>query len=1081
MGPIVQAFEKAENSTYDPPAVKAPRATIVTGKGSPDYPPMSAPYKYFAFISYSHQDNRARRPTGESGRVAWGTWLQEALETYRVPPELAGQVRAGNRIPDRIFPIFRDETELPTTADLGRSIREALTASRFLIVVCSPRSTASLYCNEEVRLFKELGRADRILPVIVDGEPNAVMGNKPGVDPLRECFPPALRHPLNPDHTLDVTRRDVEPICADARVGDDRHEPSAREWAANKVLPQRVLLKLAAGMLGVGYDDLIQRDQQRQLDEARSRARRARRLTAAFAIISALAIGAGIYANQQRLEAGERLQDLTRSVALRLFDDATKAQAGGDTASAVALLSRAMQMDPEGPAGELLLHFLAYGGIRPPLHTLELAEEIRAMGFATEGPLAVTVSGESMRAWHGRTGEPLGPPIKAGAAIQSARISPDGAQLLSVEFVQTGTSEAPGESHPGHSRMRLWNPRTGEAITPPVVVPGDLQGEPVFGAGDRRVLYGWGGLDDGRVQVWDLATGRPVGKVVTLSAPIGALAWSPARDGLVLTVELDGKGSTRLWDGHGRRYGVTVEHPGGASSAAFSPDGETIISGGWDGKARLWGPFDLNKGVIDVGAMVQDVAISASGRVAMVLSEKNISLWPVDTLRAYAADTATKRSRLERPRALVELPGWSHAVLSPDERSIATFAGRSIAWWDMMTVSPRGTTVKVEPAFGVVAFGADGSRVVAGYDDGTVRVLDMATGRAIGPVIRHAKGRPITAVAISRDGRRALTATGGHATLWDLEQGVAIGKPLRHREDIREMALSADGTRAVTGTSRMLHRWDLARGVPMGEPIKMENFVNGLAFHPGGARFAVAVGSTVERRDTLSGEPSGDPIRLIDDAPTTDLAFSPDGGRIAVGTKLGAQVFAADSGQALTPMLHGGDEAWCRVTFSGDGRRLLTRSADGTLLVSDAHTGRPRSHRMVAPSRTDAVALDASGTRVHAATDLGTFTTLRLPKFDAGATRAMAEFVEALWGMRANEAGVATAIAADDPRQLALLRELPAAARSVQVTDATPDFDRIRFWLFSSPEVRTVDPWSPQKVADCTAAGCPDYGYPLRD
>ncbi len=75
---------------------------------------MADPFKYRAFISYSHQDK------------AWGDWLHKALETYRVPRRLVGRVTRDGAIPRRLFPIFRDREEPPTSSDLGANISEAL-------------------------------------------------------------------------------------------------------------------------------------------------------------------------------------------------------------------------------------------------------------------------------------------------------------------------------------------------------------------------------------------------------------------------------------------------------------------------------------------------------------------------------------------------------------------------------------------------------------------------------------------------------------------------------------------------------------------------------------------------------------------------------------------------------------------------------------------------------------------------------------------------------------------------------------------------------------------------------------------
>ena len=120
-------------------------------------------------------------------------------------------------------------------------INKALEQSSHLIVICSPRSAKSQWVNEEVKEFKRLGKADRILCLIVDGEPNAT--DKPDMG-QEECFPEAVKYKLGSDGELTEER--TEPIAADAREGKDEK--------AN------ALLKLLAGLLGVGFDELKQRD-----------------------------------------------------------------------------------------------------------------------------------------------------------------------------------------------------------------------------------------------------------------------------------------------------------------------------------------------------------------------------------------------------------------------------------------------------------------------------------------------------------------------------------------------------------------------------------------------------------------------------------------------------------------------------------------------------------------------------------------------------------------------------------------------------------------------------------------------------
>ena len=190
---------------------------------------MADEYKYKAFISYSHEDEK------------WAAWLHKALETYRVPKHLVGQRTRLGTVPERIAPIFRDRDELATATSLGDVLTQALRDSACQIVICSPSAARSRWTNEEILTYKRLGRSDRIFSLIVDGEPGA------SADPetaAQECFPPALRHEIGADGEL--TDEPVEPIAADARKGKD-----------NK---QNAKLKLIAGLLGIGFDALKQRE-----------------------------------------------------------------------------------------------------------------------------------------------------------------------------------------------------------------------------------------------------------------------------------------------------------------------------------------------------------------------------------------------------------------------------------------------------------------------------------------------------------------------------------------------------------------------------------------------------------------------------------------------------------------------------------------------------------------------------------------------------------------------------------------------------------------------------------------------------
>ncbi|MCH8347835.1 MAG: TIR domain-containing protein [Proteobacteria bacterium] len=184
-------------------------------------------FRYKAFISYSHTDRQ------------WGRWLLRALETYRIPKHLVGRKTKMGRVPSRLLPIFRDRDELPATEDLSAEIQDVLANSEILIVVCSPVSAASPWVNKEIEEFRRYRGGANILWVIVGGEPNASTSKK--FPSELECFPSAL---------LSQKGKKAEPIAADLRKGGDGKRLG--------------LLKLVAGMIGVGLDEIIRRDLQRR-------------------------------------------------------------------------------------------------------------------------------------------------------------------------------------------------------------------------------------------------------------------------------------------------------------------------------------------------------------------------------------------------------------------------------------------------------------------------------------------------------------------------------------------------------------------------------------------------------------------------------------------------------------------------------------------------------------------------------------------------------------------------------------------------------------------------------------------------
>ncbi len=190
--------------------------------------------QYRAFLCFDPHDQRVARR------------LYRWLTKYRMPRRVVGRLGPQGAVVARLTPIFCPASSHHEICHDAEDDLAALRGSAALVVLCSPRAARSHAVNEQVLAFKRLDEKRPVLCLILEGDPNA--SDKPGMEDA-ECFAPALRYRLGDDGNLSDTR--AEPIAADMRTGKDGR---ADAW-----------LKIAAGIAGVGFDELKQRELRRRL------------------------------------------------------------------------------------------------------------------------------------------------------------------------------------------------------------------------------------------------------------------------------------------------------------------------------------------------------------------------------------------------------------------------------------------------------------------------------------------------------------------------------------------------------------------------------------------------------------------------------------------------------------------------------------------------------------------------------------------------------------------------------------------------------------------------------------------------
>jgi WD40 repeat protein len=928
---------------------------------------------FWVFISYSHADERS------AGRLF--RWL----ERYRVPKKLVGTASPGRDVvrPAHLRPIYRDREEFSAAHSLSEHILSALRNSRTLVVICSPRSAASRWVNEEIAFFQSLGRGDRIFCLLVDGEPNSV-------DPALQCMPPALASPDAPA---------VDMLAADARPGRDPFRNAA--------------LRLVAGIIDARFDDLRQRDQERRIrvlgmitaasaallavvgclavlawqqrnlavketDIAEQQRHLAedRRIAAEAATASAMAaeraakeqqaqaVAARNEAQRRQLEA---VASNRRSVALRLAAEAPALVSGlhdgGDERALLetVAMTTLTSLTPEIEATHLLL-------MQAMPATLRLVWEgstVNTVDFSPDGKRVV--SGGDNGTLHLRDAQTLqlvGAPIKAHQGrVSRAVFSPDGASVASGGWDGT---------------VRLWDARTGRAIGSPLAAQKWVNSVAFSPDGLRLVAGG----SDGTLRLWDAHSGQQLGASPATKADsdvkgsVECVAFSPDGERLYSTAN----DVLSVWDSRSLQRLDSPSWPRGVSivGIAFSHDGTRMVSTGRDQVLRLWDartakpigePLTGAFGVRCNSAFSPHDTLTLSGEfdgTMQLLDAKSgepagkpirghkggvysVAISPVGqrllsggldgTLRLWDAGVAQDQS-IGTPLAF-EVVDVDTVLFSPDDKKVLSI-GRGIDIWDRHTGQP---VVKVDEETAgyatAAALSADGSRLLTGDTEGVLRVWDARTLKLIGEPIQ-ASTEQLAGVAFSPD-RKRMAATGidGQTRVWDARTAQSIGSPLSSGKGWGEaLAFSPDGRRLVVGKSDgTLWWWDAHTGAALAGPVMAHEGrattsagVNSIAFSRDGSRLlSGGTNETLRLWDAHTLRPVGAPF-VGHKSLVTSVAISPDGRRLLSASTEGPLfLWDAETGKLIGAPLLGHDDWVDSVAYSPDGRQLLSAGHDGTV------------------------------------------------------------------------------------------------------------------------------------------------------
>lgn len=410
--------------------------------------------------------------------------------------------------------------------------------------------------------------------------------------------------------------------------------------------------------------------------------------------------------------------------------------------------------------------------------------------------------------------------------------------------------------------------------------------------------------------------------------------------------------TARLWDAAtGQQIVALSGHQDWVASAAFSPDGTRVVTASGDRTARIWdiatGKFVALSGHQDT---VRSAAFSPDGSQVLTLCDDQ-------TARLWDARTGTQLF------SLVGDPGGVRAAaFSADGARIIASQGATANSWHAGTgerlVRFSGHREDINGA----AFSTDGQRVVTASDDGTARVWDATTGAVVAVFTAH-QGR-VRSAAFSPDGQRVVTGSDDQtARVWSATTGEAIATLSGRLGVVRSAAFSPDGSRVVTvSEDNTTWLWDATSGDIVATLAGHREWIRSAAFSPDGATIVTGSGDRTARVwSTRSGL---ELAALAGERAASSVAmYSADSTRIVTVAADAATVWDPSTGRALTTLVRevGGILS---AMPSPDGARIVTTFVEPEAQVWDANTGKLQRTLSAHQGSINAAAFSPDGARV---------------------------------------------------------------------------------------------------------------------
>ena len=587
---------------------------------------------------------------------------------------------------------------------------------------------------------------------------------------------------------------------------------------------------------------------------------------------------------------------------------------------------------------------------------------IQSLAFNLEGDLLASGSFREVKLWR-RPSDVKLVDVDSGSPITAMAVSPDRKALVTADAAGAIQFHDVASGKPG-VKIAAHSAKVSSLRFAP-------DGRLVSASHDQTIRF------------WNASDGTPVG-VIEAPAAVNAIEFTaalpaegdakPQASPLPWLVSAGAEPIVRVWT-------LPTESPtqvgpaaDGVTRALFSPDQSVVAVAKADGTVHLLRRDDAGQyqmlaqvkaaaeavaslALVELPSVIGDAASPKRQRLVTVAADGAVSIWDIES----QALLATWRGDAGGPASIAASRDGKLLATGGKDGMIRLWSGESITAATIeVPLGQAPTAIATHPARTSIAVGtvADGAHVV--------KVIESETGKVTHTLTGHSA--PIRGLAFSADGSRLVSGSEDKSIrVWNLGDAQ---KPQQHlieglAASASAVAFTPDGSQLLVATAdHMIKLWNLADGMAVRDFAGHTGAILGVGY-AAQIPFSVSADRSIRFWNTADGKQA----RAFNDQGTTVAwALSPDGNLLATAADdKQVRLYQMANGQ-VTQTLAGHSATPTSLAFTPDGKKLLSTAAiadrPSETFVWDLAQNPPRVQEVFLDSDVTASLLDAKNDRI---------------------------------------------------------------------------------------------------------------------